>query len=428
MSILAQLLPGIRDLRAPLACGALWLLCGWLAWPLLPPAVHSAGQVQRMEELQHLAGTSALVAALPLGAYLTGIVLRDIGYIAVYAIICFFVVFPMGLTLALSIGATILLIGGPLALPGLLVHALLPRSWRQPGRTWLYIRYLWTIISRVLVYPPLEILRSALFASANSRRDFVSNVLEERITQDPNFLSGLLEDCTPKVLKRMLLEILAERPDALRLTGKLRVEDQVVDLFDAACRCSEHPESASLLRKTIDDKLQSSRELRELVLIPRTQARTKPVLERVLRNAEAYFRCEKELVFQQYDQLRSEAEFRRAIAAPAVATLWLYFFPVMPAEYNFSKWLILGASSIPGAILLATASQREDEAQHILLSSLHLGDLAENGGISAHPIGFSIATPGADEWILRPGLLTYLQRGFLYIQPSHRRKTKEHSL
>jgi hypothetical protein len=30
--VLASLLPGVRELRAPLAAGYLWLMSGWLAW------------------------------------------------------------------------------------------------------------------------------------------------------------------------------------------------------------------------------------------------------------------------------------------------------------------------------------------------------------------------------------------------------------
>jgi hypothetical protein len=44
--MLASLLPGLRDLRAPLAAGYLWLAAGWLYFaPLLPASVNDADRV-----------------------------------------------------------------------------------------------------------------------------------------------------------------------------------------------------------------------------------------------------------------------------------------------------------------------------------------------------------------------------------------------
>src|SRR5262245_47290536 len=72
--ILASLLPGIRDLRAPLAAGYLWLASLWVLWGRKQSGLDQdtglAGDVYRLAKS---AGPVATAVALSFAAYVIGV-------------------------------------------------------------------------------------------------------------------------------------------------------------------------------------------------------------------------------------------------------------------------------------------------------------------------------------------------------------------
>jgi hypothetical protein len=73
--MLASLLPGLRDLRAPLAAGYLWLAAGWLYFaPQLPASVNdAAGVLKDIYRVVDASNSVAVAAGLTFIAYLLGI-------------------------------------------------------------------------------------------------------------------------------------------------------------------------------------------------------------------------------------------------------------------------------------------------------------------------------------------------------------------
>lgn len=73
--MLASLLPGLRELRAPLAAGYLWLVAAWLALAGAIPDPDEAppGIVRDAYELAGAVGQPAVVAAASFAAYLAGV-------------------------------------------------------------------------------------------------------------------------------------------------------------------------------------------------------------------------------------------------------------------------------------------------------------------------------------------------------------------
>jgi hypothetical protein len=69
--MLTNLLPGLRELRAPLAAGYLWLVCGWLIFHDL--LTGQSKLVHDVAPLVNWAGRPALAVAITFGAYLVGI-------------------------------------------------------------------------------------------------------------------------------------------------------------------------------------------------------------------------------------------------------------------------------------------------------------------------------------------------------------------
>lgn len=71
--VLTNLLPGLRDLRAPLSAGVIWLFAIWLAVePELPPEGHAEGVLASVAALKDELSMVGLGAALTFLAYLLG--------------------------------------------------------------------------------------------------------------------------------------------------------------------------------------------------------------------------------------------------------------------------------------------------------------------------------------------------------------------
>src|SRR5215218_958952 len=73
--MLASILPGLRQLRAPLAAGYLWLVAAWLALAGLIPDPDQAppGIFRDLYDLADSVGRPATVAAASFAAYLAGL-------------------------------------------------------------------------------------------------------------------------------------------------------------------------------------------------------------------------------------------------------------------------------------------------------------------------------------------------------------------
>jgi hypothetical protein len=77
--MLASLLPGVRDLRVPLAAGYIWLLDAWLIWHQVLPVSRPRGdgEVQALFDLGLLLGRPAVIAAASFLAFLLGSILQQ---------------------------------------------------------------------------------------------------------------------------------------------------------------------------------------------------------------------------------------------------------------------------------------------------------------------------------------------------------------
>jgi hypothetical protein len=71
--VLASLLPGLREIRAPLAAGYLWLIVGWLTFhDRVDSGASAPGAVQALKELRDAIGVGGVAAAATFLAYLLG--------------------------------------------------------------------------------------------------------------------------------------------------------------------------------------------------------------------------------------------------------------------------------------------------------------------------------------------------------------------
>ncbi|WP_163632324.1 hypothetical protein [Microbacterium sp. B35-04] len=72
--MLTSLLPGLRDLRVPLAAGFLWLVVLWLCvYPAIPTQLEASGLIAQIYRLFGAFGSAALITVVTFVAYLVGI-------------------------------------------------------------------------------------------------------------------------------------------------------------------------------------------------------------------------------------------------------------------------------------------------------------------------------------------------------------------
>ena len=82
--MLVNLLPGLRELRAPLASGFVWLLTGWLIFaPRVPLASNAKGIWEDLYRLGEGVGRPGVLAAATFAAYIVGIFNERVAYLLV---------------------------------------------------------------------------------------------------------------------------------------------------------------------------------------------------------------------------------------------------------------------------------------------------------------------------------------------------------
>lgn len=84
--MLTSILPGLRDLRVPLASGLLWLVVIWLfVYPMIPTKDEASGFGAEVYELFGALGGAALLGAVTFVAYILGIVFGKLSSLTKFA-------------------------------------------------------------------------------------------------------------------------------------------------------------------------------------------------------------------------------------------------------------------------------------------------------------------------------------------------------
>lgn len=85
--MLVTLLPGVREIRTPLAVGYTWLLALWLAiGHRIPEPDQASGLVADVYRLAHATGLVATGIAVSVGAYIVGVIATKLGLSLTYAV------------------------------------------------------------------------------------------------------------------------------------------------------------------------------------------------------------------------------------------------------------------------------------------------------------------------------------------------------
>jgi len=246
--MLINLLPGLRELRAPLASGYVWLLVGWLILAsLVPPADTATGAWRDIYRLGEGLGKSGALVAVTFAAYIVGILNERVAF--------------------------------------LLARVVVSIQFKSPERA-----------ARIWPYDVL--------------RDIVTDALIRRYWAEESFRKAVAKRLSPASLRHIsevllgykldesFWNVLAEReekePD--RASSFQDERERIIRIFE-----QNRSQLGSMLRDliVIEGAIEELRE--DLVLIPARLVGKEPE------------------VYERWDRLRAEAEFRLSVALPLFA-------------------------------------------------------------------------------------------------------------
>ena len=348
--MLANLLPGLRDLRAPMSAGYLWLATTWLLLvPHLPRSAKEAtGPIADVYSLGSGLGLSYVVAMLSFVAYLIGILSTGTLSPAIRLLVA--------LPRRLASRARLRMFSGPANLTG-------------------------RILSR------LRDLVIDAATNAYSTKSEVHTAVTTRLDADTTWLA----------LRRLHGEKVAHKVVQTRhqaANGLLYTNRLIVELSD-----EQRAAALSLLRpELVKEAERSSTERRELIYATVDVERHVEDLVQELRLVPEKLVGDRPAAFERWDRLDAEGEFRLAIVPP----LWgLLVATIIRGLLPLPVVLILSAVVL---VILWQGIQKGDEAYAQLIQSIEAGfpsspaiSRISEGDLywrSARPEEFDLRAPG----------------------------------
>jgi hypothetical protein len=365
--LLADLLPGARQARNPLAIGYLWLLVAWINAPRIPAKIRKGDLPARaVKDISHLSPL-LIILIVSCAAYVVGLFFEMLDEIALAlattllitgALLAAVIWITTGLHsigFAWPLVVIILVIGGGLAYYR-------STQYKTPVSKeilqWVINIY---VAARDLVYT----IRTISGANA-VRKDLIADAMARLLKEDPELIPrfcetvsalGLRAACSEAGLRQSRMKHPVTRPDGT-----------IVDLGTAAARSFIDPECDRLLRDFLRERLQANHELRRSVgLRVMKIANLRSSVDRALAEAAAKIQADKPTVFDTWDRIRSEGEFRRGIAAPIGAAL-----ASVCAIYTANIPLIV-AAAVPALFLYGSGIGKRREADGMMASLIDAG-------------------------------------------------------
>jgi hypothetical protein len=337
--MLTNLLPGLRDLRAPLSAGYLWLAAGWLYFsPQLPDSVNDAqGVLKDIYRVIQASGPVAVAAGLTFAAYIIGILFTGLLTGPIRIIIRWL---PIFLFLPLRSALWDLLERWPNVEQKLEDLADSAERWRRL----LYI---------VLSIPP---------SPSKRIHTLVLGRISSKLVTDPEFRKVFLGQ-----LKKRLEEAFSRDPpfhelSALRpISGVRRILNNRNDM----------EEKISKILKILSDRLDE-----EYFFLDTSQRIVKTVVNVDRHTAEIHEELQltperlvgdKPVMYEQWDRLRAESEFRQAIVPPLFAIIAALFSRGVLSSPLGLIFLV------PPLVILAQGIRKENAADSQLIQALEAG-------------------------------------------------------
>lgn len=315
MNILTELLPGARQLRAPLAIGYLWLFAVWINDSRLPHNIRHSDLVVRAVADAYVMTPLLLIVITSFVAYVVGLLMQifDDFIVKVMAIVT-----PIAFLLACMALVVFL---WPVSVPTAAIIIGLSLWWRRRAKELVIPEIKQRLISITLpvaevVYTLLETTQRIWFPARLVKNKLVSEKLAELLDRNPDARQQFCDTLT-LVRLRIACHVAGLSAGSVSLTTS---EGDVVNVSKAAARVTIDRENEHILRQYLLERLEESHETSaEVAFRVMHKADVRGLIDRALENTESWLRAEKPNVFEACDRLRAEAEFRCGLAVPLAA-------------------------------------------------------------------------------------------------------------
>lgn len=390
VNLLTSLVPGLRDLRTPLAVGYLWFSVVWVVSPSLPSNLFDSALHERIAILSVTAGPAGQLAVLSFAAYLLGVLLEVVNRLVVTVVTAILKVILNLTSIAIAIFIFGLAIYLPIQLALLFVHfyyvalpvliVLLALFWTAHMRlsadspiVWRFEQFL--IFMREL--PERLIMRTerttkTLNTWARPGGHVVEQFLSTRMSNVEPVEIGTyfahLKNVSPSVV-RYLARILKESPGVHRLGRTVRDLDALMKrthteemaVNDLRLVLAEEMARSSLVRARMYSALMDSSEWYELI-------------DRELTDAATQLRARQESLHSDYDRSRAESDFRLGVMVPAAVLAACLTGSALSVKNSSMDDVSLMAALVVGALVMAVlyiqGYRKRDESNGVLISSI----------------------------------------------------------
>jgi hypothetical protein len=383
VSFLANLLPGLRDLRTPLAVGYIWILDLWLCWPAIPSGTLKIAATQRLQQIAELVGgPPVVILGLAVAAYTLGILVGALGQTAsetVYLLVVSTLTF-LAATLAWAFRGPILAVGLYAS-----ANAVLASVFGVETARWRYLRvkqglldFMDNAVGRIA-----RVLRPAPVKVRAERTKLLLRIVDETLSADSDLLRALIASLDPLDLARAWECILKEMRLELGITdssGKHWSRDAISGSITELRRRRVEGE----LRNLLEFFFLRNGEARLIVYMKFLNLRDHEYqMHTEMRDLPIRLKAQVPDLHNAWDQVNAEAEFRSGIAGPILLlgpAVWASIVGprIAPGPREFvatqGDWIfliVLAITSFGLAMLLVNkASERRMEAEAILVTCL----------------------------------------------------------
>jgi hypothetical protein len=290
--MLASLLPGLRDLRAPLAAGYLWLAAGWLYFaPRLPASVNDAhGMLKDIYRVVDASSPVAVGVGLTFVAYMVGMLSTGLLTAPVRGMVY---------SILTVIRAVVLL------LPGLLLLLI----GRVADRLFSFTEEDHYVTDRLSLWPD-RIGRKFSRAPITRAEKLVTRKISDKVLNNPDYRKWILDHLEEWNLREFVRQARKRRiytryelvmDDAILDKDKRLIKIREILSEDLAPGADEYAEA--LVRSVADVNRHARDLLDELKLVP----------ERIVGDKPA--------TYERWDRLSAEGEFRQGVVPPLIAII-----------------------------------------------------------------------------------------------------------
>lgn len=355
MNILANLIPGAREIRTPLLIGYLWIAVAWINYPRLPQNVRTNEMIARAHDgVTHL-NLATILVVLSIGAFFIGLILELAGKFARAACVgalMVAVIFKM-----FFVVAGIILTRPQVTLPAMTAislvlfyinrrHKKLARFLGQQGLNIALSAPELAVMFEVMILP-------VIMPARQKEREFIAMRIDR--SADTEFLDNFCR----KLDRHSLRWALIGMPSPPKLHTETPMDVKTIGKARRAYWRDES--SAETLRSYLRECMKVSTKIRAHVYL-----RAMEISDIKERARKAFTTCimlirkDNPETYAHYERLQSEADLRTETAIPIGALVASVIYALALKEY-----FLYIALACTIALLFAGARKREEAAELI---------------------------------------------------------------